>query len=107
MKREISPSWPPLKHTHTHDVRDTGREDHVPARAMTDIEERGMIDFKFLTGFGSQAPNTPGRSLHPQTRMRTRTIFTENTGMDGSSIAKEPSRVKMYGECTEFTTLIH
>jgi len=52
-RREISPSWPLLMHTHTHEVRGTGREDHVPARAVADIEERGMIDFKFLTGFGS------------------------------------------------------
>jgi len=52
-RREISPSWPLLMHTHTHKVRGTGREDHVPARAVADIEERGMIDFKFLTGFGS------------------------------------------------------
>jgi len=40
-RREISPSWPLLMHTHIHEVRGTGREDHVPARAVTDIEERG------------------------------------------------------------------
>ena len=44
--------------TYTHEVRGTGRSDQVPARAVADIEEEGMIDFKFLARFGSQAPSS-------------------------------------------------
>lgn len=46
-------TWSGSEPTHTHEVRGTGREDQVPARAVADIEEEGMINFKFLTGFGN------------------------------------------------------
>ena len=49
---KIQPSLSLSKYTHTHDVRGMGREDQLPARAVADIEEEGMIDFKFLAGLG-------------------------------------------------------
>ena len=52
-RHEISSSWSLLKRTHTHDVRGTGSEDQVPARAVADIEEEGIINFKFLATFGN------------------------------------------------------
>jgi len=53
-RRKISPSWSLLKHTHTRDVRGTGREDHVPARAVAGIEERGMIGSDQIRQLGAQ-----------------------------------------------------
>ena len=50
---EISSNWSLLKHTYIHEVRGTGREDQVPARAVADIGEKGVIDFKFLPGFSN------------------------------------------------------
>ena len=42
-----------LRHTDTHEVRGTGREAQVPARAVADIEGERMIGFKFPTRFGN------------------------------------------------------
>ena len=53
-RRKISPSWSLLKHTHTRDVRGTGREDHAPARAVAGIEEWGMIGSDQIRQLGAQ-----------------------------------------------------
>ena len=49
-----------MKHTHTHGVRGTGREDQVPARAVAAIREGGRLASNFHT------VETESVEIHPE-----------------------------------------
>jgi len=64
-RREVPSSRSLSGNTHTHEVRGTGREDQVPARAVADIEGEGMIDFKFPGQIWQIGAHHPGSKRAP------------------------------------------